>query len=164
MTHAGGRPTEYTPEILTKAREYLDTFQWETRDERTHKLLKVSIPTKGGLAYYLDVSRETVYDWSNKYPEFSYIMERCGSLQEMRLIQNGLSGEYNSTIAKVLLTKHGYRDSIEATGKDGKDLIPEVSLGALELAQQLNDLDKQRRIKQVSGSNGADTESVGTEA
>ncbi len=38
-------------------------------------------------------------------------------------MNNGLSGDYNPTIAKVLLTKHGYREGIEATGKDGEKLF-----------------------------------------
>jgi hypothetical protein len=41
--------------------------------------------------------------------------------QADRLLNNGLAGTYNSTIAKVLLTKHGYREGIDATTND-KDI------------------------------------------
>lgn len=47
-------------------------------------------------------------------------MERLGSEQEERLINNGLGGQYNPTIAKVLLTKHGYTDKVDVTSKDEK--------------------------------------------
>ena len=83
--------------------------------------INVKLPSKGGLAVYLNVTRETVYDWAQKYPEFSYIIERLGAIQEERLLNNGLSGTYNPTIAKVLLTKHGYREGIDNTTND-KDL------------------------------------------
>jgi len=119
----GGRPTEYNEIILEKAREYLELCEDEEEQQLTglsqkgtelyKNKLKVKMPTKGGLAVYLDVARETLYDWSSKYQEFSDIMEKLGAKQEERLINNGLSGDYNPTIAKVLLTKHGYRDAVD---------------------------------------------------
>lgn len=117
---SAGRPTEYNQEYVSKALEYLSTCE----DTEGDNGLKVKIPTKGGLAYYLGVARDTLYDWSSKYPEFSDIMERLGAEQENRLINNGLSGDYNPTIAKVLLTKHGYVDKQETdVTSAGKPLI-----------------------------------------
>jgi DNA-packaging protein gp3 len=124
------RPTDYTPEMLTRAQEYLDSCVDEELerggkdDERVVYGIKVKLPTKGGLARFLGVSRDTLYEWAKIYDEFSDIMEQLGADQEDKLINNGLSGDYNPTIAKVLLTKHGYREGIEQTGKDGKELIP----------------------------------------
>lgn len=117
MTHPGGRPTEYNETFLQKAREYLATCE-DTEIERengdkTVYSLKVKLPTKGGLALYLGIARDTLYDWSSKYPEFSDIMEALSAEQEDKLINSGLSGDYNPTIAKVLLTKHGYSDKQE---------------------------------------------------
>ena len=82
---------------------------------------------------HLGISRATVYDWKEKYPEFSDIIEKLQSVQADRLLLNGLSGDYNPVIAKVLLTKHGYREGIEQTGKDGKDLIPDQMTDAEKL-------------------------------
>lgn len=132
-----GRPTEYKEDILVKAKEYIDSCE----DEETQKVkqsnnnkgyemyynkIKVNLPTIEGLAVYLEISRDTIYDWEKKYKEFSDIIERLRAKQANALINNGLSGDYNATIAKVLLTKHGYREGIEQMGKDGKDLIPET--------------------------------------
>lgn len=75
--------------------------------------LKVKLPTIEGLAVYLGVHRDTIYEWSKLYPEFSDILEELRATQADRLMNNGLSGDYNSTIAKVLLTKHGYNDKQE---------------------------------------------------
>lgn len=130
--HAGGRPPEYGEEILKKAYEYLneciDTREpiLNEKNEIVGSRNVVKVPTKGGLAVFLNVSRDTLYDWAGKYQEFSDIMERMGALQEERLINKGLGGEYNSTISKVLLTKHGYREGLDATSNDEK--ISEINI------------------------------------
>ena len=127
-----GRPTDYDYEYLHKIIDkYLsecideeDEFH-KTRGEKSDsydRIIRVRIPTIEGLSLRLNISKDTLYAWKEKYPEFSYDIERVSKLQAERLIENGLNGNYNPTIAKVLLTKHGYREGIEQTGKDGKDL------------------------------------------
>jgi DNA-packaging protein gp3 len=126
---AGGRPTIYSEEMLSKSKEYLNLCEDKEvvrgSPERPEISLKVKIPTRGGLARYLGVSRDTLYAWAKEHEEFSYIMEELGAEQEDRLISNGLSGDYNPTIAKVLLTKHGYREGVDSdiTSK-GESLNP----------------------------------------
>lgn len=124
MAHPGGRPPIYGAEIIERAKEYLAMCKDVVEDG---KLVRVEIPSKGGMASYLNVSRESLYAWAKEYPEFSDIMEQMGAEQEKRLMNNGLSGAYNSTIAKVLLTKHGYREGLDQTTND-KDL-PQPILG-----------------------------------
>lgn len=84
------------------------------------------IPTVAGLACYLGVSRSTVNKWAvddKGEGGFSDIVEGILSMQEFKLVNGGLKGDYNPTIAKLLLTKHGYSDKAEMahehTGKDG---------------------------------------------
>lgn len=79
------------------------------------------LPTIEGLAVHLKVARDTLYDWASKYPEFSDILEQLKAAQATQLIQNGLVGNYNSTITKLMLTKHGYTDRTDVT-TDGKAL------------------------------------------
>lgn len=87
----------------------------------------VKVPTIEGLALHLKVRTQTLYEWEKTYPEFSDIMGTVRQKQADRLISGGLSGKYNPTIAKVLLTKHGYREGIEQSGKDGDDLFKGVT-------------------------------------
>jgi hypothetical protein len=104
-----GRPTSYSEQILIDANDYISRCNDQWKDNR----LIVSVPTVEGLAFHLEVSRSTVYLWQKEYPEFSDIIEMLLQKQAQALINNGLSGNYNSTIAKVLLTKHGYTDKQE---------------------------------------------------
>ena len=127
-----GRPTDYSEDILTKAREYLSARRDEveeyhkTRGEKSDtydRLVRVKLPTIEGLAVYLQVHRDTLYEWEKQHPAFSDILAELRSEQADRLINSGLSGDYNPTIAKVLLTKHGYREGHEHTGPDGDALF-----------------------------------------
>ena len=130
-----GRPTEYNEGILTRCEEYLavskDEYgklievkntQGESREQFIPKLT-VNLPSIAGLALFLGVSRTCLYEWKDKYPAFSYILGVVLLEQEKRLIENGLSGDYNSNIAKLALGKHGYSDKTELTGAEGKDLF-----------------------------------------
>ena len=108
MTHAGGRPSEYNEATLTKAQEYVQRA-------RTSALSvdDGGLPSIAELALYLDVNRDTLYEWSKVHSEFSDILRTLLTAQEMKLIDNGLSGKWNSNITKLMLTKHGYSDKTE---------------------------------------------------
>ena len=130
-----GRPTDYTPQLLTKAQEYLSSCKDEellvvkqTNSEKGYQMydnkLKVKLPSIEGLAVYLRVARSSIYLWAELYPEFSDILEAIKAVQAERLINNGLSGDYNSTIAKLILTKHGYADKMETDLTSGGRPMP----------------------------------------
>jgi hypothetical protein len=70
------------------------------------------LPTLEGLAVHLGVARQTLYDWGTaggpRYQlEFSDILEQLMAAQASQLVQNGLVNNYNPTITKLMLTKHG---------------------------------------------------------
>jgi len=110
-----GRPTEYTPELVDKCKEYL---------ELERPSLTEVIPSIEGLALYLGISRQTIHRWKNEEDkdDFCYIIEQILAKQGQTLLNNGLTGLFNSTISKVILTKHGYREGIEQSGPDGKPI------------------------------------------
>ena len=105
--HAGGRPTKYTPELLEECRKYLKDYN--------------TLPSIAGLAVRLDVARETLQAWARDEdkPEFSDIYAKLMAMQEDELIRNGLMGHFNASITKMILTKHGYSDKVDATSSDG---------------------------------------------
>ncbi|MFK7780492.1 MAG: terminase small subunit [Candidatus Gracilibacteria bacterium] len=94
--------------------------------------LNVNFPSIFNFAKYCGISRDTLYDWANKYPEFSYIMEDLKNNQVDRLINGGLSGRYNSRIVKLILSKHGYIEQkkvetdINATILNSDNLIKQL--------------------------------------
>ncbi len=119
--HPGGRPSEYKgKDTINAVNKYLKSCKDELIGVGK---IKVKLPSIEGLALFLKVSRDTLYEWEKNYQEFSDILEKVKQSQAERLLNNGLSGDYNSTISKLILTKHGYVDKQEITGKDGKDLI-----------------------------------------
>jgi hypothetical protein len=106
------RPTKYTEKLVASAREYITTFE-----EHGH-----AVPSVVGLCDVIDIGKSTAYDWAeDKDKEFSDILERINQKQELVTFNKALRGDYNATIAKLLLGKHGYHDKVdnELTGKGG---------------------------------------------
>jgi len=96
-----GRPTKYTDELVTKAWDYLENYT----------INGSVIPTHEELAEVLEIHRDTLYDWAKDEEKvFSDILARCNAIQARMVINKSLSGDYNATIAKLLLGKHGYHD------------------------------------------------------
>lgn len=108
-----GRPTLYTPELVKRARGYLTSF----------KDMGDMIPSIAGLACVLGVTRETCHAWARdpKKEEFSDILKELAQRQERELLSGGLSGNFNPTISKLVLARHGYSDRVENdhTSSDG---------------------------------------------
>lgn len=101
----GGRPSKYTPEIVEKARDYLENY---------NKTYDHAIPSIIGMAMILNVHKSTLYDWASKEGnEFSDILELCVDFQQFRLIDGSLKGELNSHISKLVLGKHGYSEKTQ---------------------------------------------------
>lgn len=97
------RPTDYNEELLEKAKRYLLSIDKDSKQ----------CPTVEGLAKYIGISRQTVYVWAEEKPEFSDILQEVQEAQAEMLIQNGLTNQYNSTMAKMMLSKHGYVEKTE---------------------------------------------------
>lgn len=119
----GGRPTKYNDDMVFKAIEYV---------------AKTKIPFIEGLALELDVHRETIREWGDKYPRFSATLDKLKHKQFMAMAIGGLDGTLNPTITKLLLSfNHGVIDTErrELTGKDGEKLSGVV----VEIVDKQND-------------------------
>lgn len=119
-----GRPTTYREEYLTRIDEYLE----QNKDEYTHLIksetergyttyenkLRVNLPSKEKYAKWLGVAIQSMYEWEKKHPNFSEALKKILVEQKHRLIDMGLSGDYNSTIAKLMLShNHGMHEKTE---------------------------------------------------
>lgn len=106
--HPGGRPTELTAKVHEEARRYLREFSSEEFGNQ-------AIPTLEGLAFHLGVSRKTLYNWEAD-AEFLHTLDKLRSAQAMLVLNGGIRGTYNATIAKLILsTNHGYAEKSEGT-------------------------------------------------
>lgn len=136
-----GRPSEYKEEYIEKVDEYLAICEdeylkvvkqanaekgYEMFDER----LKVNLPTHEGFALFIDVNPTTLYEWEKKHPLFSKALARIKSKQRGRLIDMGLSGEYNSTIAKLILSSNH--------GMSEKQIVDNTIKGSISLTDLFN--------------------------
>lgn len=120
-----GRPTKYKPEYCQKVDDYLAENQDEefqvvkqTNPEKGYEMfdnkLKVRLPTVEGFAMYIGVPKRTLYEWRDAHKEFSHSLEKIVEEQRSRLLNMGLSGDYNSTIAKLILSSnHGMAEKSE---------------------------------------------------
>jgi hypothetical protein len=124
-----GRPSLYTPELIKRARGYLTSYQ-DMGDK---------VPSIAGLACVLGVTRETCRAWGNEpdKPEFSAILMELMQRQERALLNGGLGGDFNPTITKMMMTKHGYSDKVENdhTSSDGSMTPKDTSAAVLAALQ-----------------------------
>jgi hypothetical protein len=161
-----GRPTEYSPKLLAKANEYLDLCKDEeiqtvrlVNEEKGYtsyeNKLKVKLPSIEGLARYLGVARSTVYEWEKIHSEFSDILEQVKQEQAERLINNGLSGDYNSTISKLILTKHGYSDKSETDITTKGEQLPGI-INIIKPSEVTSDADIQSESEAVPSVGASD--------
>ena len=97
------RPTDYTEDLLNAAYEYI-----EDCPDVVHTVV--------GLCLYIGIAKSTCYRWiEENNEEFKDIVDTVSALQERKLLSNGLTNEFNASITKLLLTKHGYTDKVEST-------------------------------------------------
>lgn len=123
IKHAGGRPTKYDDTMVGKTYEYINScvdeieiFDKTVGDKSNtyERILKTNIPTVAGLAIHLGVNKTTLYEWSKEYKEFSNALDDLSAIQENKLLNGGVSGSYNSTISKLILSSnHGYKEKSE---------------------------------------------------
>ena len=106
-----GRHTEYKKEYCQDVKTYIK----ECGDKE--------LPTVEGFALRLDVVKKTIYNWSDQQKDFLHALGGLKNEQCKRLINNGLLGKYNSTIAKLILSaNHGMREGTDVTS--GGEKLP----------------------------------------
>jgi hypothetical protein len=96
--------------------------------------LRVHLQTIEGFALHIGVNPDTLYEWAKNYPEFSEALRKIKTEQQKRLLDRGLSGDYNPTIAKLVLSaNHNMREKQDVT-TDGHKL-PQPIYGGLSVPE-----------------------------
>ncbi len=115
-----GRPCELNEAVLEKAWLYLKGGYKEQGN---------AVPSVAGLAFALGKNRGTMYEWATQNDEFSNILECVATTQEMLLIDGGLNVDFNAAFAKMMMTKHGYSNKVEADMKssDGSMTLRQIT-------------------------------------
>lgn len=111
MGEQRGRPSKYNDELQALADRYI--LEYPSQDD--------VIPSAAGLCVWLGISRPTLHEWDRTYSDFSNTLDKIRSLQEKAALNKGLTGEFNSTIVKLVLANHGYSDKVQQdhTSSDG---------------------------------------------
>lgn len=133
----GGRPSKLTDDLIVKAKEYLQLFNGNNTSNHLEE-----VPTIAGLTLYLGISKSTLHSYKDN-KDFSDILDKLKSIQEVILINRGLNKEafnYSSNIVKLLLAKHGYKDDSN-----------EVTINAVKEITYLSPVDNPQYITEKSG-------------
>lgn len=123
-----GRPTKFDRAFIQAAYDYIASCQdevdefWKTRGEKSDsydRIIKVKLPTIEGFATHLRVAVKTLYNWAETDNDFLQALEDIKTAQRERLLEKGLSGDYNPTIAKLILSSnHGMKERVDQTTDD----------------------------------------------
>lgn len=124
-TKKTGRPTKYRKEMIELVDEYLEYSkdEWENiekENKESGKRLRVKLPSFEGFAIYLDTLTSNLVNWGKKHKKFLVALEKIPQEQKKRLIEMGLSGDYNSTIAKLVLSANHDMTEKRAIDFEGK--------------------------------------------
>lgn len=136
---------EYLAECQDTENDEVESTNEQTGRTRYQKKLRVKMPTIEGFSLYLGVTKSSLYEWEEKHPEFSYALGKIRTEQHNRLVEKGLSGDYNSTITKLMLSNnHGYSEKTEQdiTSKGeslGVVMLPHKNESSLETTGKTGD-------------------------
>jgi hypothetical protein len=106
--HPGGRPTKYKE-------EYCDVSAYLLKCKEEEKL-----PTICGYAIYRGSPEKTIYAWAEKEEKFRKSLDFLLTFQKEQLLNMSLKGDYNSTIAKLMLSHNHKMIEKSATEHSGQ--------------------------------------------
>jgi hypothetical protein len=136
-----GRPTDYKRDlVIPQVQEYLNT----TGREQT------KLPSIEGLALYLNKSKQTLYNWSELFPEFMDAIKKIELLQKEELINAGFYGgrEINASMGIFLLkANHKLSDQSNNINIENKVMIiPSELANKYGLETNVIDVKEEKKI------------------
>lgn len=110
-----GRPTDWSEAAEDDAWAYVDNY-----GDHGH-----AFPSIVGLCKVLNRGKSTIYKWAgDDDKQFRDILDAIKENQELVTFNKAMTNDFNATIAKLLLGKHGYHDKQDSTlsGPNGKPM------------------------------------------
>lgn len=114
-----GHPTLYRSEYCQDIVDYFENF---TCDE-DHRF-----PTCAGWLWKIGIHKDTFAEWQKVHKEFSDAVKLVKTIQEDKLVTNGLMGKYNAGIVQFILkNNHDHKDKqeVEQTNFNKQETIEE---------------------------------------
>ncbi len=125
-----GQPTKYKKiycaQMLdffqNKPRQVVEEEEYIRDDEvKVRKVMKKrGPPTITEFATIVGIRRATLYEWCKQHPEFDEVFALCKDIQEHKLVEGTLVGDYIGSFPMLFLkNNHGWADKVESkvTGK-----------------------------------------------
>lgn len=106
------RPTKYNKTYAERVSDYL-------AEKEKGKLLASGktihgLPSIANYCAYVNIHVDTANEWEKRHPEFSEALDKIRERQHEKLIEYGLSKEFDSGLTKLILSKnHGYVEQTE---------------------------------------------------
>ena len=142
-----GRPTKYRgDETVQKVYDYLaqcvdkETTFHKTRGSSSdtyERIIEVNLPTIEALSEWLKLDIDTINEWvkHEEKHDFTVAVRALKKKQKDILIKNTLNGNYNASIAKLMLSSnHGMNEKTEIESK----VEVKIEKSLVELAQGLD--------------------------
>lgn len=132
--HAGGPVSLYKEEYCQKLEDFFNVppqtvaYKKETKRDgtvtETPMLLGAELPTFERFAVTVcGITPATLCKWVNEYPDFKESHDRAKALQKSILYINGLSGQYNAQVVKLIgMNDHGMTEKTEASSTTQLDV------------------------------------------
>lgn len=146
-----GRPTDFHDDIPQMVLEYLGKED-------------VVIHSKAGLCVHLECSEGALNNWlklptdtenliyeNDSVLQLVRLISQLEMIQRRDLIEKGLTGDFNATITKVLLAKHGISEKIE-TEHSGTITTETYELSDTERSQRIAALLERGRARRTGST------------
>lgn len=142
-------PTKYSAKFAKMVDKYLE--EKEKIAAGVGGVFKVSLPEIDDFAVnWLGATKKSAYEWEKYYPKFAIALDKIRAAQKQKLIEGGLSGAYNATITKLMLSaNHDMREKTDVT-TDDQPINPFTDEQAKRIAQRV--AGRQITLDNISGT------------
>ena len=113
-----GRPTKYKANYPDLVLGYIKECEKEDK-----------LPQVAELCVRLEINNDTLYSWVKINKKFSDTIDRLKKLQELMLVQKGISRKYDPSFARfILAANHGYVETSKTINEGNQPVTIQVDM------------------------------------